>query len=361
MPFAQGSNYIRHFRQAFALDERRARYAEQPYIFDTTQPPFSSTVGSYFAVPAPPCSVKEVWFAGSHSNVGGGEFAYDGDVSPSLSNLSFKWMVREAVEAGIQLDHHALSTSPVFAPFYTSAQRVVDRIRANNTVDKDEAVVAFVERCRARHGSSFSSSSTTTTTNHEIDELACAVVFFAAQPGPLSTADALALRGDHLAVWSVQSSNTKARGISHKFKAFLKRVVARAIALGWWTLELSPTLKVTWDVDGDTRRWRFRFVVPLSAPQRGLVFLGGRILFLSCRLTLFSNGSTIRLCSSNLGRGRLLPPNASFHYSVKTRLDATSNEFSRYGNDENVDEGEHYTPSARFRPGQSLANVKFVE
>lgn len=66
LPFAQGSNYIRHFRQAFALDERRARYAEQPYIFDTSEPPFSS-VGSYFAVPSSPCSVKEVWFAGSVS------------------------------------------------------------------------------------------------------------------------------------------------------------------------------------------------------------------------------------------------------------------------------------------------------
>jgi hypothetical protein len=64
LPFAQGTNYIRHFRQAFALDEKRARYAEQPYIQDNSEPPFSNVVGSYFAVPTAPCSVKEVWFSG---------------------------------------------------------------------------------------------------------------------------------------------------------------------------------------------------------------------------------------------------------------------------------------------------------
>ncbi|GAA5979149.1 hypothetical protein JCM5350_007083 [Sporobolomyces pararoseus] len=306
LPFAQGSNYIRHFRQAFALDERRARYAEQPYIFDTSEPPFSS-VGSYFAVPSSPCSVKEVWFAGSHSNVGGGEFPYDGDVSPSLSNLSLKWMLRESVEAGVQLDHHALSTSPIFSPFYTAAQRLVDRIHSKNTTEKDEAVVEFVQRCQAR--------------SKDVDELACAVVFFSAQPGTLSTADALAPRGDHLS-FSIQSSNSSGKGFSYKIKALLKRMAARGMAFAWWFLEISPTLKVVWDVDGDSRRWRF---------------------------------------ASNFGRGRILPPNANFHYSVKTRLDANAQDFSRYGNDENVKEGHSYKPSAHFRPGQSLNGVKFVE
>ncbi|GAA6016791.1 hypothetical protein JCM11491_001808 [Sporobolomyces phaffii] len=307
LPFAQGTNYIRHFRQALSLDERRARFAEQPYIFDTTEPPFSSVAGAYFAAPPAPCSVKEVWFAGAHSNVGGGEFVYDGDVSPSLSNLSFKWMVREAVEAGMQLDHHALSTSPIFSPFYTSAQRVVDRIHSKNTTEKDDAVVDFIQRCRSH--------------SKDVDELACAVVFFAAQPNPLSTADALALRGDHLS-FSIQSSNTSGKGISVKFKALYKRVTARAMAFAWWLLEVSPTLKIVWDVDGETRRTKF---------------------------------------SSNFGRGRLLPPNPSFHYSVKTRLEATGGDFARFGNDENVDEGSSYEPHARFRPGQSLAGVKFVE
>ncbi|GAA5933528.1 T6SS phospholipase effector Tle1-like catalytic domain-containing protein [Sporobolomyces koalae] len=308
LPFAGGSNYIRHFRQAFALDERRARYAEQPYIFDSSEPPFSSTAGSFFALPAPPCSVKEVWFAGSHSNVGGGEFNYDGDVAPSLSNLSLKWMVREAVEAGMQLDHHALSTNPIFAPFYTSARQLVDRMEHKNTTEKDDAsVVAFIEACRER--------------TQDADPLACAVVFLAAQPGRLSTADSLALRGDHLSI-AIQHSNTSGKGIGKKLSAFFKRFQTRSVALLWWLLEISPTLKVVWDIDGETRRWRFR---------------------------------------SNFGRGRILPPNPSFHYSVKTRMEATAADFGQYGNDENVYEGASYHPHARFRRGQSLAGVTFVE
>lgn len=151
-------------------------------------------------------------------------------------------MVREAVEAGVQLDHHALSTSPIFAPFYTAAQRLVERIGSKNTVEKDEPVVEFIHRCQAR--------------SKEVDDLACAVVFYAAQPNPLSTADALAMRGDHLA-FDIQSSNTTGQGFSAKIKALLKRFRARVVAFGWWLLEISPTLKVVWDVDGDTRKWKF--------------------------------------------------------------------------------------------------------
>jgi hypothetical protein len=151
-------------------------------------------------------------------------------------------MLREAVEAGMQLDHHALSTSPIFSPFYTTAQRLVDRIQAKNTVEKDEAVVNFIHRCQGR--------------SKNVDELACAVVFFAAQPNPLSTADALSLRGDHLS-FSIQSSNTNGKGISAKIKALFKRSVARTKALCWWLLEVSPTLKIVWDVDGETRRRTF--------------------------------------------------------------------------------------------------------
>jgi hypothetical protein len=151
-------------------------------------------------------------------------------------------MVRESVEAGVQLDHHALSTSPIFSPFYTSAQRVVDRLHSQNTTEKDEPVVEFIHRCQAR--------------SKDVDELACAVVFFAAQPGPLSTADALALRGDHLS-FAIQSSNSGGKGIGYKIKALLKRMKTRAVAFAWWFLELSPTIKVVWDVDGDTRRWKF--------------------------------------------------------------------------------------------------------
>ncbi len=44
---------------------------------------------------------KEVWFMGCHSDCGGGN---DENGKPSLSNISFRWMIREAEECGLRID-----------------------------------------------------------------------------------------------------------------------------------------------------------------------------------------------------------------------------------------------------------------
>ncbi|KAL5480654.1 hypothetical protein ACEPAI_9594 [Sanghuangporus weigelae] len=79
------------FRQALALDEHRVDY--RPNYKDN----FNTNVNANV-------DVKEVWFAGSHSDVGGG--AVRNGTRNSLSRISLRWMIRECLQAhtGIQFD-----------------------------------------------------------------------------------------------------------------------------------------------------------------------------------------------------------------------------------------------------------------
>lgn len=103
LPFSGGSSFVKHFRQALSLDERRIRFSPQPYM---PAPPLPDELGH----PEKPVSeqnkpsVKEVWFSGSHSNVGGGASATDLDRTPDLAHLPLRWMVREALERGLAFD-----------------------------------------------------------------------------------------------------------------------------------------------------------------------------------------------------------------------------------------------------------------
>lgn len=74
-----------HVRHAVALDELRAPY--QPRLYDSPE-----------ARPADGHTVKQVYFCGAHSDVGGG-YADDG-----LSNAALHWMVREANDVGLLVD-----------------------------------------------------------------------------------------------------------------------------------------------------------------------------------------------------------------------------------------------------------------
>lgn len=65
---------------ALALDEQRSQFRPEFYISNSATP-----------------IVEEVWFAGVHTNVGGGY------VDPNLSNIAFFWMLRKAKEYGLGL------------------------------------------------------------------------------------------------------------------------------------------------------------------------------------------------------------------------------------------------------------------
>jgi uncharacterized protein (DUF2235 family) len=81
----ESPNNIQNFRQALALDEQRKEFL--PVYFDANALQ----------------SQKEVWFAGAHSNVGGGY------VDSNLSDIALFWMLNEAQQQGLNMD---LSTIP---------------------------------------------------------------------------------------------------------------------------------------------------------------------------------------------------------------------------------------------------------
>jgi uncharacterized protein (DUF2235 family) len=90
-PHLRHNESVQAVCHALALDERRRSFM------------FTSWGGLRdYAEAGPPLgqTVKEVWFAGVHSDVGGG---YPEDES-GLSWHSFRWMVGEAIHAGVKFD-----------------------------------------------------------------------------------------------------------------------------------------------------------------------------------------------------------------------------------------------------------------
>ena len=89
----QLSGQVLRARHAMAVDETRLKFA--PTFWEApTQPPDA---------PREDKRVKQVWFEGAHSDVGGG-YAETG-----LSDTSLLWMAREAHEAGLVFDSSLLS------------------------------------------------------------------------------------------------------------------------------------------------------------------------------------------------------------------------------------------------------------
>ena len=73
-------------RHALGIDEFRSDF--EPTIWE----------------PRPELDIQQVWFAGAHSDVGGGYYA-KGSV-PLLSDTPLKWMMNEAGKAGLTLEKH---------------------------------------------------------------------------------------------------------------------------------------------------------------------------------------------------------------------------------------------------------------
>lgn len=74
---------VRHGRHAVAMDERRASFA--PTLWTAGQRPAGS-------------SLQQLWFAGTHSDVGGGH------PECGLSDGALQWMVDEATALGLRID-----------------------------------------------------------------------------------------------------------------------------------------------------------------------------------------------------------------------------------------------------------------
>ena len=108
LPYTKTNSYVEVFRHAIAIDERRRmfrvnRWTEpQPYKPN----PFSTEEGS-------PQDIKQVWFAGVHSDIGGG---YP-ETESGAAKYSLQWMIDEAVAHGLKINtamyHHLVLGKPL--------------------------------------------------------------------------------------------------------------------------------------------------------------------------------------------------------------------------------------------------------
>jgi uncharacterized protein (DUF2235 family) len=101
LPHTQRNPSVRVFRQAIAIDERRRMFRldlwKQPQTF--MHNPFSKTNNSE------PQDIKQVWFAGTHADIGGG---YP-ERESGLSKFPLLWMIDEATKHGLSVDRRTVN------------------------------------------------------------------------------------------------------------------------------------------------------------------------------------------------------------------------------------------------------------
>jgi len=98
LPNTSKNPIVKHVRHAVSLDERRAKFKSN--LWSTLEDEYGEVidVGSkdQNGIPERKRSVKEVWFAGGHGDVGGGWVAYKEEAA--LSRIPLRWVIREATE-----------------------------------------------------------------------------------------------------------------------------------------------------------------------------------------------------------------------------------------------------------------------
>jgi len=89
LPYVTNNPDIQIGRHAVAIDERRAFFRN--HLWRRPDPP----------APAGPVDLKQVWFPGTHSDVGGGH----PESESGLAKLTLEWMITEAKLADLQVDN----------------------------------------------------------------------------------------------------------------------------------------------------------------------------------------------------------------------------------------------------------------
>ena len=111
-------DHVRYFRQALALDERRVKFLPE-YVYGGTSDRTNWSKDESAQPPKDEDHIKEVWFAGSHSDVyvalapqdtslitgssGGGSREKTRDPL-DFRDMPLIWMREEALEAGLELE-----------------------------------------------------------------------------------------------------------------------------------------------------------------------------------------------------------------------------------------------------------------
>ncbi|KAL8277461.1 hypothetical protein RQP46_010183 [Phenoliferia psychrophenolica] len=313
LPFASGGHSITTFRQALSLDERRARFPPQqfqsynPTISPSPCPfspsPSSSLLPSSSLPSYPSTNALEVFFPGSHSDVGGGSSPTDNDVLPRLSHLSLRWMLHEASLHSLELDPHAVIHSPLYAPFVTDA--AFHQLPSFHSPQEDNPSKPGKKKRPARPNPRNSSKAF-------MDLL---LSLGAAPSSATAILDARANRSDAL---SYSIGVPKDDG----WTGWMGRVVKRAVTTAWWILEVVPGMRIEWDVRGQAKKWAF---------------------------------------GSHLGHGRLVPTPATFHPSIRTRMSTTSSSFAPPNGTGLVERDGKYVPNAVFGTGKGIDDVQWME
>jgi uncharacterized protein (DUF2235 family) len=101
LPYTRRNPSVKVFRQAGSLDERRRMFRLEPWAPDQVfmKNRFSKTNNSE------PQDVKQVWFPGVHSDVGGG---YP-ETESGLSKYPLLWMIEEARTHGLEFNTQAVN------------------------------------------------------------------------------------------------------------------------------------------------------------------------------------------------------------------------------------------------------------
>ncbi|HEY4083520.1 MAG TPA: DUF2235 domain-containing protein [Burkholderiaceae bacterium] len=133
-PTLKGKHFI-HVRQALALDEMRAQFMPRLYAQDNGEFPCAEGFGTGTLV--------QLWYRGSHCDVGGGYAHRDA----TLSRTPLEWMVDEARAVGLRLSpvppdphlpppriHNQLWCTPMWA-VTGMALRTTDRVILDDCVD----------------------------------------------------------------------------------------------------------------------------------------------------------------------------------------------------------------------------------
>jgi uncharacterized protein (DUF2235 family) len=99
LPFTSSNKSVRRVRHAVSIDERRGFFAPSLYMPEPSNPESLRKLHG---------DIKEVWFAGVHSDVGGG---YPRD-EQALAQIPLKWMLRESVWSELNGDTGGLRLDP---------------------------------------------------------------------------------------------------------------------------------------------------------------------------------------------------------------------------------------------------------
>jgi uncharacterized protein (DUF2235 family) len=94
LPYTKTNSYIEVFRHAIAIDERRRMFRINRWTEPQTYKP-----NPFSTREAPAQDIKQVWFAGVHSDIGGGY----SETKSGAAKYPLRWMIDEAVVHGLEI------------------------------------------------------------------------------------------------------------------------------------------------------------------------------------------------------------------------------------------------------------------